>query len=570
MSSLKRSQTIAAALLLTLLSLVVFGRTVFFDFVYFDDDVYVTHNPEVISGLTLHGLRWAFTTVHAGFWQPLTWLSLMLDAQIFGLNAGGFHGTNVALHVANTVLLFIVVKALTGAFARSLAVAALFAVHPIHVESVAWVTERRDLLFTTFGLVAVGAYLRYVRRPSLGAMVFIVLAQTGSLMAKQMLVTLPFLLLVLDFWPLGRLATSRNPRTGQRTLVALVVEKIPLFCLSAVFSVAAFWAQRAWGAMSGFDTVSIATRVGNASVAYGGYLAKSVFPTRLSAIYVLPDAGHPWPLIGISLGVLTGISVAILLLRLPPLTVGWLWFLGTLVPVIGVVQIGLQFMADRFMYVPLIGLLLAVVWPVADLFQRWRRGRMAGRMLAAAVTTILLVLASARTTVWKDSASLFGAALAVDPKNWLAHYFLGLAQLDKHRYAEAAEHFYESLRIHPNFRRSRNNLGMALMGLNRPEDAIVQFRLALLRKAEDSHTHANLGQALAKTGRTGEAIMHLREAVRLDPANIKARNNLGSVLAQEGKVEEARVHFKEALRLSPDYATARANLERLERNARQQ
>ena len=562
-----RGPTLAAVLLLAALALLVFARTVSFDFVHLDDDVYVTHNPQVAAGLSAHGVRWAFTTTHAGFWQPLTWLSLMLDAQLFGLKAGGFHATNVALHVLNTVAIFLVLKSLTGAAARSLVVAALFAVHPLHVESVAWVTERKDLLFAAFGFAALGAYVRYARRPRNGGMALVALAYAGSLMAKQMLVTLPFLLLALDYWPLDRLGLGRNPRPGRTALAALVVEKTPLILLAAVFSAVAYAAQRSWGAVTESATLPLTTRLGAACVAYAGYLGKAIWPARLSAIYLSPDSGHPWPLIGISAVLLLLASAIVVMARRPPLTVGWVWFLGTLVPVIGIVQIGMQFMADRFMYLPLVGLLVAGVWSAGDFLARRRGGRMAGRLLAVAVTAALLVTAAARTSAWRDSASLFGDALASDPRNWLARYFLGNALLEQRRFAEAAESYGEGLRMHPNFRRGRNNLGLALLELDRPEEAVVQFRLSILGKADDPLPHANLGDALARLGRTAEAISQLREAVRLNPANIQARNNLGSLLAREGHAGEARAQFAEALRIAPGYATARANLERLDRAA---
>lgn len=551
---------------LTALVLLVFAQTSSFEFLHFDDDVYVFDNPLVAGGLTLESIRWAFTTTHAGLWQPLTWLSLMLDAQLFGLDPGAFHRTNLLLHLANSLLLYFLLGALTGRAGRAAAVAALFAIHPLHVESVAWVTERKDLLFTAFGFAAIGAYLWHARRPGPLRMATVLIAAAASLMAKQMLVTLPLLLLLLDFWPLGRLAPGRSPAgSAPPSLRALLLEKLPLFALAAAFSIAVYAAQRAGGAVSGVDAVPLAMRIANVVVGYASYLVKSVWPLRLSPLYVAPPGGHALLVVAGSAALLAGVGVAVARVRHPAFRVGCLFFLVALLPVSGIVPIGLQFMADRFTYVPLVGLLVAGVWSLGDLLAARRVQQAAGWALLAVVIAASTVLAYPQVGRWRSSLALFEHAIRLDPGNWAARYYLGSALLAQRRFEEAAATYAAGLDINPNFRRARNNLAAALVELGRFEDAVVQYRLAIRAEPADPLPHANLGAALARLGRTEEAAGAFRRAVLLDPGNAQARNNLGSLLARSGMLEEARAQFIEALRLRPGYPAALANLERLDR-----
>lgn len=564
---------------LTLLVAAVFAQTLWFDFVNYDDNLYVTGNRFVRDGLSLQGFSHTFAgqTLDGSNWIPLTWLSLSLDATVFGTAAGGFHFTNVALHVLNTLLLYTVLHAMTGAAWRSGLVAALFAVHPLHVESVAWIAERKDLLSTLFGLLAFWAYAEYAMQPESSRTrrawyAAALLAFVASLMSKQMLVTLPFLLLLLDYWPLRRLqwdhgAFERRPPDGNSRVCALplkrlVLEKVPFLLVALVFSAIALATQQQAGTVSSLSDRSLATRAANAVVVYALYLVKAFRPVDLAVFYPYPEMGIPaWQMLlsGSLLLAISGITLR-QAQRRPYLLVGWLWYLGTLVPVIGIVQIGDQQLADRYTYVPLIGIAVALVWLAADFAEARAWGRKLAPAAAGVVVLLLAAIAFVQTSHWRDSETLFRHVLATSAESSLAHNNLGSALEAKGRADEAFPHYQRALEIDPTDALSHVNLGSALEKNGSRNQALVHLRTAIELDPEMSLAHSNLGGLLARVGQTEEAITHLQEAVRLNPQAVQAHYNLAVVLSAAGRPEDAIRHNLEALDIKPDYAAAHNNL----------
>ncbi|HEY3120909.1 MAG TPA: tetratricopeptide repeat protein [Vicinamibacteria bacterium] len=523
-------------------------------FVNFDDSQYVSENPSVSAGLTWQGLSWAFTTRHAGNWHPLTWLSHMLDVQLFGLDAGAHHLTSLALHVANTLLLFGLLHAMTGALVRSAFVAALFGVHPLHVESVAWVAERKDVLSALFFFSTLWAYLAYVRKPRPGRYALVLVLFALGLMAKPMLVTLPFVLLLLDYWPLAR---TREPSARRR----LVLEKLPLLGLAAASSFVTFVVQRQAGAVKALDALPLDRRLVNAVISYVAYIGQTLWPARLAAIYPYPASFPAW---AVTAAVVVLVAVTVLAVRMarryPYLPVGWLWYLGTLVPVIGLVQVGSQPMADRYTYIPLVGLFVVVAWGLPDLLDRWPHWK---RALGAAAALALLgctIVARRQVEQWRNSVELWEHALAVTRENYRAQNNLGHALAKQGRTGEAIPHYAEAVRIKPDFAEAHNDLGAALADQGRMGEAIDHYSEAVRLLPDYVEARNNLAVALTAEGRYDEAVRHFSEALRLDPTLAASHNNLGVALAKQGRLEEAIRHFSEALRLAPDYAEARRNL----------
>jgi tetratricopeptide (TPR) repeat protein len=535
------------------INLVVYVPVRHHEFINFDDPQYVVENRLVREGLTWAGVAWAFTTGYAGNWHPLTWLSHMLDVQLFGLDAGAHHLTSVLLHVANTLLLFGLLYRMTGALLRSAFVAALFAVHPLHVESVAWVAERKDVLSTLFFMLTLHAYAAYTRRRRPAGYALVLGLFALGLMAKPMLVTVPFVLLLLDYWPLAR-ARSATRR-------GLVLEKLPLIALAVASSVVTLVVQQRGGAVKGLDVLPLGRRLANAVVAYAAYLGKTVWPAHLAAIYPYP-ASLPWGWVaGATFGII-GVSVLALRAarRYPYLPVGWLWYLGTLVPVIGLVQVGGQPTADRYTYIPLVGVFILAAWGTADLVARRPQWRLAVAAAAGMLVVGCAAVARRQVQYWRGSIALWEHAISVTRENYRAENNLGLLLSREGRPAEAIPHFVEALRIKPDFAEAHNNLGFALADQGRTREAIAHYTEAVRLIPAYVEAHNNLGVALSGEGRNDEAIREFQEALRLDPALAVSHNNLGAALAKQGRLEEAVRHFSEALRLDPDYADARRNL----------
>jgi Flp pilus assembly protein TadD len=559
--------------------LIVYTRVRQFGFVTWDDPQYVSENPHVLGGLGWQSIRWAFTKTDAGLWLPLTWLSFMLDVEVWGPGAGGHHVTNVVLHVANTLLLFGLLQRTTGALGRSAFVAALFAVHPLHVESVAWVTERKDVLSTFCGVLTLWAYVGYVKRPTVMRYVAVVAAFALGLMAKPMVVTLPFLLLLMDVWPLGRLRLTEPTRRsvtaavwGQRSvLMRLLREKIPLLVIALLSSVVTYVAQKGAGAVSVLEALPLDDRIRNALVSYVAYIAKMLWPSNLAGLYPYHPLSPAW-VFG-SAVLLVGITASVLLAatRYPYLLVGWFWYLGTLLPVIGLVQVGTQARADRFTYIPLIGLFIVIAWGASDLAARWPRRPAVLKTAAFVVVTACAVTARAQVGYWRDSLTFWQHTVDVTTDNARAHGNLGLVLADLGRASEAITHYTEAIRISPELADVHSNLGNALAGQGRTEDAVAHYREALRIDPNQLTAHNGLGSALDDQGRYAEAITHYRDALRIDPRSAMIHNNLGAALVNQEKLEEAVSHLIEAARLAPDDAdfhyNAAAVLERLGRFA---
>jgi Flp pilus assembly protein TadD len=531
---------------LVLLTLVVYRPVLTHGFVNFDDGLYVTSNRHVQAGLTRDGFLWAWQANVASNWHPLTMLTHMLDCELYGLNAHGHHLTNLLFHLANVWLLFEVLRRLTGRMGASAFVAALFAVHPAHVESVAWVAERKDVLSGFFFLLTIGAYQRWAEMRTPRRYLLVVLLLACGLLSKPMLVTLPCVLLLLDVWPLGRL--GEGPRR-------LLVEKIPLFVLSAAASAITVYAQE--GSLATLEAVSLGRRIGNALVSYAAYLGKLFWPAKLAVFYPLPAAIPLWK--SLAAGALLLAITALCLWRFrrqPVLAVGWFWFLGMLVPVIGLIQVGRQAMADRYTYLPSIGLFIAVVWGVVELAERLaervRVPRPALASAALALTLALSVAAHAQAETWKDSLTLFRHALTVTENNYLAHLNVAVALSKDNQEAEAREHFREVLRLQPNLADAQAAYATGLRRWGHSAEALQYARRAVQLKPERSRFRQTLAVILEDLGRKDEAIVQLRKAVELSPGLAVAHYGLGSLLQEKGKTDEALEHYEAALEANPD------------------
>ena len=542
---------------LALTTLAVFWQLHNYDFINYDDPGYVSENAQVQAGLTCDSIIWAFTTGHAGNWHPLTWLSYMLDCQLFGTNPGWHHLTNLLLHIANTLLLFAVLKQMTGALWRSAFVAAVFALHPLHVESVAWISERKDVLSTLFWMLTMAAYLRYVKRPYVSWYVLTLLLFALGLMAKPMLVTLPFVLLLLDYWPLDRFQLRRDAKS-----IRLIREKVPFFILSAISSVVTFLVQQSGGAVTEINVVPLSIRIANAFISYLTYIEKMIWPSRLAVFYPYTvDTVSIWHTLFAAL-LLVGISVWVI--RLAPkrryLIVGWLWYLGTLVPVIGLVQVGAQAFADRYTYVPSIGIFIMVAWAADELPAKWRYRKLGLAVSAAVVLAALLICTRIQVRCWQNSFTLYGHALKVTENNYIIHGNLGGALQLEGELDEAIRHYRRALQIKPDDIKAHNNLAGALQSQGKLDEAISHYRQALRIKPDYVKAHYNLGIALESDGKLDEAVSHYRRAVQLERDHTGAHKNLGNILVQQDKLEEAITHFTEVLRFKPDLVEVLNNL----------
>ena len=553
------------ALAIAALTIVVYAPVARHDFVQLDDPAYVTENPHVRAGLTAAGLAWAFSTGHAANWHPLTWISHMADVSLFGLHAGAHHLVNLALHLASTLLLFFWLRRTTGHLEPSALVAALFALHPVHVESVAWIAERKDVLSTLFWMLTLWAYVRYVERPAIGRYALLFVTFALGLMAKPMLVTLPFVLLLLDLWPLQRQTVrgASGNAPGLKARPAYFKEKLPLVALAIASSVITFLVQQRGGAVTGLEALPLRLRVENALMSYAGYLGKMIWPADLAIVYGRPEHLAP-ALVFVTAAALIGATyLALRFARSRPyVAVGWFWYLGTLVPVIGLVQVGVQAMADRYTYVPLIGIFIAMAWGIRDLTTHrlaWRRAAMAAAvvvMLACAVT------ARRQVGVWKDNATLFAHAteVATGVDAVRAHHTVGAALLQQGRVEEALANFLEAKRLAPGDAETHYNLGLAYARQQRLAEATSALAEAIRLNPEHARAYAALGIATSQQGRMHEAIAHYRQAIRIDTGSADTHNNLGSALANQRRLEEATVSFREAVRLRADFHDARINL----------
>jgi tetratricopeptide (TPR) repeat protein len=562
-------------LLLVLTTFLAFEQLRGYDFILLDDPVYVTCNPYVQAGLSPESLVWAFTRSQSLNWHPLTWLSHMLDLELFGLNAGRHHLINLLLHILNAVLLLNILARMTGSFWRSVFVAAAFAMHPMHVESVAWITERKDVLSTLFWLLTMGAYLRYVRGQAKGWYLLTLLLFILGLMSKPMLVTLPFVLLLLDYWPLRRIQSGRQVPTTEtkcdnadnliptRPLLHLVAEKVPFLLLSVIFSVITFLDHLDSGALGAIENLTAVGQVGNVLVSYVAYIGKMIWPRRLAILYL-----HPGDSLSASAIVLSGLLLVLISLcflyigrKYKYLTVGWLWYLGTLVPVIGLVQAGGQAMADRYSYMPFTGLFIIIAWGANDLLANVRY-----RVFILASLMILSLSALAITTRfqvrhWRNNTTVFQHAIEVTNNNYVAYCALAEPLLREGKLQEAIEYFTEALRAKPDYTEALNNLGYALAQQGKYQQAEEYYRKALKIKPDLIEVHRNLAQASFYQGKLDEAVQHWLELTRLEPKNAVTHINLGVILATQGKIEKAIKHLNQALKIEPDNTVAQTALQ---------
>ncbi|MCJ7538108.1 MAG: tetratricopeptide repeat protein, partial [Desulfobacterales bacterium] len=519
-------------LILVLSILAVYFQVRHFEFLVYDDDLYVVENRIVKTGLNQKSFLWAFKSNYAANWHPLTWLSHMLDVQMHGLNSGAHHLTNLFFHVLNTILLFLAFRQITGALWRSAVVAALFALHPLHVESVAQVACRKDLLSTFFWLLTLMCYGWYAMRPCVRRYLAVLIFFTAGLMAKPMVVTLPFVLLLMDYWPLGRFAPKDSlfiseERYTIKILFRLFLEKMPLFIITTASSIVTFIVQSKGGAVESLIKYPFTVRVANAVASYVRYILKMIWPSHLAVFYPHPGMWPFWEVAGaFALLVLVFLLAVRNVKKRPYLIVGWLWYIGTLVPVIGLVQIGSQAMADRYTYIPLIGLFILIAWGAGDLLKRWRLQR--GCLSAAGVIIVLLlsIISWRQAGYWQNSIKLFEHAIAVTRDNLTAH----------------------------------NNLGIALVGAKRAAEAIPHYLTVLQKQPNQARVHNNLGNALLSLGKSSQAEQHYSEALRLNPDYARARNNLANVLAGRGKTTEAIQYYLETLAIHPEYTDAHYNL----------
>jgi tetratricopeptide (TPR) repeat protein len=538
---------------IVLVTIAAFSPVRHHGFVNIDDAHYVAENPAVLSGLTWNGVAWAFTTGHAGNWHPLTWISHMADVELFGLDPGAFHVTNLALHTGSALVLFGLLVWLTNAPYRSAFVAALFAVHPLRVESVAWIAERKDVLSVFLGLATLLAYAWYARAPSLRRYGLVFAGLALGLMAKPMLVTLPCVMLLLDVWPLRRLTWP--------IAWTVVREKIPLFALVIAASIVTFAVQHQAGAVRTLETISIARRATTAVVAYGFYLVKTIWPSNLALLYPYPETFPIWKGLG-ALAVLALITIACVKQwrERPQLLVGWLWFVGVLVPVSGVAQVGSQPWADRFTYLPSAGLFVLAVWGLHDVASRWRHGRRAMAVAAVAITVACAALTYRQTAFWSDGVTLWTRALAVTESNFRAHTNLGQALAAERRLDAAIVEYRKALSIRPDLAEAHNYLGVALAEQGRVDEAIAAYQAALRHRPGFAEAGNNLGLALAETGRMDEAVRQFESTVRHDPEFTPARANLGIALAETGRPADAVRELTAVVEAEPQSVDARLNL----------
>jgi len=592
-------------LLLAVMTLAVYWPAIHCDFLNYDDPLYFTSNPHVLTGLTPGNVVWAFTTEHASNWHPVTWLSLMLDAQWFGEGPMGPHLTNLLLHTANTMLLFLLLRRLmslrpnqsVGATAPQAAatwpsalVAALFALHPLHVESVAWVAERKDVLSAFFGLLSLWAYARYAEEFKVRSSKFKVFFALSllffalGLMSKPVLVTLPLVMVLLDWWPLQRVTSLRSEATarqasdkcqvtgsgdggsemgdvGVATLNRLVFEKWPFLALSAVSCVVTFVVQQKTGAVVALTSYSLSERVANAFVSYARYLGKVFWPASLATPY--PHPGH-WPLGLVLFAVVLFAALCVAAVwwrqKFPFVPVGWFWFVGMLVPIIGLVQVGDQSMADRYTYLPLIGVFLVFVWGMGEACVHWRVAKPTAIFFAGFMLAVCALQTRGQLSYWQNSGALFRHALAVTENNYVAENNLGTWLARQGQIADAMDCYRQSLKIKPGNVDALFDLGNAFARLGDWDDAIADYRRALEIAPDQADVLDNLGFALAAKGQFAEAITNFEAALKLNPDSAGAHNNLATVLFRQQRFDEAAQQYREALRLTPDNPQIYANL----------
>jgi protein O-mannosyl-transferase len=564
MGFLNKYKATLICLFLMITTIAVYGQVHEFEFVHFDDPKYVTENTNIQKGFSWSSVSWAFTTVHAANWHPLTWLSHMLDCQVFGMQPGNHHLTNLFFHIANTLLLFFVFWKMTDGLWQSFFVAALFGLHPLGVESVAWVSERKNVMSTFFWMLTMGCYARYVFQPSVARYSVMVIFFVLGLMSKPMLVTLPCVLLLLDYWPLGRcsfqMPAGKNPENNL-SVYRLFLEKIPLVILVVISCGATYYAQKHGGAVKSLDYISVVDRIANALVSYVLYIGKMIFPVKLACLYPHPGTQAWWLVLCASIFLLT---VSAMVMRMakkhPYLLVGWLWYLGTLVPVIGLVQVGAQSMADRYTYIPLIGLYIVLVWGVTEILKPWKFRILFLSIFSAILFTGLMGLTWKQANYWKNSIILFERTLDVTENNSSIHYNLGNVLVEIEQDDAAEEQYLKAIQIKPNFVDAHNNLANVYVQQGKTDAAIEQYLKVLALKPDYAGARYSLGIALDDQGRTHEALPYFLKALKDMPDNADAHFKTANALIKIGKTDDAIRHYQQAIRIKPDFVNAHCNL----------
>lgn len=554
-----------ACLFLVISILFVYWQVRNFSFVNFDDRQYVTQNYYVQAGLTLKSIRWSLTAIQASNWHPLTWLSHMLDCQIYGLNPGHHHMTNVLFHMLNSLLLFFIFKRISGSLWKSAFVAALFALHPLHVESVAWVAERKDVLSTFFWMLTLWFYADYIESSRFDKYLLVILFYILGLMAKPMLVTVPFVLLLLDYWPLKRfqLKSSDHAKTAKQKFFhfGLIREKIPLFLLSSASCVITFLVQKSGGAVNSLTVVPFHVRIANALLSYISYIGKMFWPHNLAVLYPFQMSIALWKSIGAGLLlILISLLVFRMLKSKPYLAVGWFWYLGTLVPVIGIVQVGSQALADRYTYVPLIGIFIMITWGISDWISKKHYGKIGLFIASASILSILMITSRMQVKYWSNSVTLFEHAIHVTGDNSIAQLNLGEALAEEGNIEKAVGHYKTALKLKPNLTAANLNIGVYFRKEGKLDEAVKHFSKALNGNSHSAAALNEIGDTLGKKGDISGAAKYYLEAIRINPGYAKAYNNLGVIMAGRNKVEAAIVFLSKAIQISPGYAGAHFNL----------
>jgi hypothetical protein len=530
----ERKSVILLSLLLAGLVFVLYWRAIWFDFIELDDNLYLLENSKIKLGLSWESIQWAMTTFHTTNWHPLTWFFLLAEYELFGFAPSGYHIVGIVLHGINTVLLFIVMYRMTKETGKSAAVAALFAVHPLNIESVVWIAERKNLLSTLFWILTVWSYLRYTERPGRERYLIAIFLFALGLMSKPMLVSLPFVLFMLDYWPLRRILPDDRGiekknlrRKDVAEVIRLLLEKIPFFVLSFLSVLITIYAAKTGGAAKSLLAFPLSIRIENAALSYFSYLGMLITPVNLSIFYPYPRPIAFGCVMAAFLFLLAATVFVIFKIReYRYLAVGWFWYLVTLLPVIGILQVGLQSMANRYLYIPFIGIFIIIIWVICDIFKESQKLKYVSYVIIVALIVYFGFVTSYELPHWKNSETAFARALEVTENNHIAALGIGNVMLKKGDLEMAKKNFRESLRIKPDYELAHNNLGLTLM----------------------------------RSGELKEAGIHFREAIKYDSLFARAYNNLGDLLVKEGKTEEAKRFFEKAIALNPDYDSPRENL----------
>jgi len=547
--TLFKHREVLICLLFVMITMAIYQQVYTHQFISLDDNLYVIENRYVQDGLSIENAEWAFTNLISGMWIPITWLSLMLDSTLFGTSPAGYHFTNLIIHLINITFLFFLLIKLTGDFWPSVFAASLFAFHPVHVESVAWITERKDVLSAFFFFLTLMSYYCYSQKQKVLWYFIALLFFALGLMAKPMLVTLPFILLLLDFWPLNRI---EKITICNRRLAHLFIEKIPFLVLAIAFSALAYLGHQKHDAVISLEALPVAMRTTNAMVSYVKYIGKLLYPVGLAVLYPHPHT-ISWLQMFSAFGLLAGISWIMMrnVRRAPFLIVGWLWYLVMLLPVIGIIHAGPQAMADRFVYLPFIGLYIIISWGIASFLKHRTYRKAYLTVLAISVLFVLITITWNQLQHWKNSITLFNHTLKHTSDNYLIHNNLGYTFYMQGLSGRAIPHFHAALRIKPLYEEARSNLGLALVQIGRVDEAIEQYQNALKINYNNQGVHNNLGLALKRKGLIAEAIEHFKEALRIKPDSIAAHSNLGNLYADQRNLTGAIQHLLSALEIDP-------------------